>query len=138
MEGWRHHDRRFSGNALISECGTVYPDILAGRPVLYRLHMENTLPRGLPAFARAFPEWAARPQPAMRSLQALFCPCRAGVAADCSHVFERNGIMMKKPHLIFFNPDQFRADALGHLGNPAAAAPNLDRRAVTDGVSFRN
>lgn len=46
--------------------------------------------------------------------------------------------MMKKPHLIFFNPDQFRADALGHLGNPAAVTPNLDRLAVTDGVSFRN
>jgi arylsulfatase A-like enzyme len=44
----------------------------------------------------------------------------------------------KPPHLLIFNPDQFRADALGHLGNPAAVTPNLDRLAHTDGVSFRN
>lgn len=42
----------------------------------------------------------------------------------------------KLPHIIIFNPDQFRADALGHLGNPAAVTPNLDRMAETDGVSF--
>lgn len=44
----------------------------------------------------------------------------------------------KLPHLVIFNPDQFRADALGHLGNPAACTPNLDRLALADGVSFRN
>ncbi len=44
----------------------------------------------------------------------------------------------KPPHLLIFNPDQFRADALGHLGNPAAITPNLDRLAQTEGVSFRN
>ena len=44
----------------------------------------------------------------------------------------------KQPHILIFNPDQFRADALGHLGNPAAVTPNLDRLAQTDGVSFRN
>ena len=31
------------------------------------------------------------------------------------------------PHIVIFNPDQFRAEAPGHLGNPAAVTPNLDR-----------
>lgn len=43
---------------------------------------------------------------------------------------------MKKPHVIIFNPDQMRADALHHLGNPAAATPHLDEMARTDAVSF--
>ncbi len=33
---------------------------------------------------------------------------------------------MKKPHIIIFNPDQWRGDVLGRLGNPAALTPNLD------------
>lgn len=45
--------------------------------------------------------------------------------------------MKRRPHIVIFNPDQFRADALGHLGNPAAVTPNLDRICRTDGVSFR-
>ncbi len=44
----------------------------------------------------------------------------------------------KRPNILIFNPDQFRADALGHLGNAAAVTPNLDKLAQTDGVSFRN
>jgi len=44
----------------------------------------------------------------------------------------------KKPHIVLFNPDQWRGDILGHLGNPAAVTPNLDRRVATDAVSFRN
>ena len=44
--------------------------------------------------------------------------------------------MARRPHIVIFNPDQFRADALGHLGNPAAVTPNLDRFAATEGVSF--
>lgn len=43
-----------------------------------------------------------------------------------------------KPHLILFNPDQWRADVMGHFGNPAARTPNLDRLTETDAVSFRN
>lgn len=43
---------------------------------------------------------------------------------------------MRKPHIIIFNPDQWRGDVLGHVGNPAAATPNLDRFAAEDGVSF--
>ena len=46
--------------------------------------------------------------------------------------------MPKQPHIIIFNPDQWRGDVLGHVGNPAAVTPNLDRLVETDGVSFRN
>ena len=43
---------------------------------------------------------------------------------------------MKKPHIIIFNPDEMRWDTLGHMGNPAAFTPNLDRFAAEDAVSF--
>jgi arylsulfatase A-like enzyme len=43
-----------------------------------------------------------------------------------------------KPNLIFFIPDQWRGDVLGHLGNPAAMTPHLDRLVETDAVSFTN
>lgn len=46
--------------------------------------------------------------------------------------------MSKKPHIIIFNPDQMRSDALSHLGNPASITPNLDRMAANEAVSFRN
>ena len=46
--------------------------------------------------------------------------------------------MPSKPHLVLFNPDQWRGDVLGHVGNPAAVTPNLDRLVRTDAVSFRN
>lgn len=42
----------------------------------------------------------------------------------------------KRPHIIIFNPDEMRADALHHLGNTAAVTPNLDRFASEDAVSF--
>ncbi|HAU36959.1 MAG TPA: arylsulfatase [Phycisphaerales bacterium] len=45
--------------------------------------------------------------------------------------------MAKRPHIVIFNPDQWRGDVMGHLGNPAAVTPNLDRMAGIDGVSFR-
>lgn len=44
--------------------------------------------------------------------------------------------MKKRPHIIIFNPDQWRGEALAHLGNPAVQTPNLDRLAGEDGVSF--
>lgn len=44
----------------------------------------------------------------------------------------------KQPHIILFNPDQWRGDVLGHMGNPAAVTPNLDAFAQTEAVSFRN
>jgi len=40
------------------------------------------------------------------------------------------------PHVVLFNPDQWRADAIGHLGNPAAKTPVLDEWVRTDAVSF--
>ena len=46
--------------------------------------------------------------------------------------------MSKLPNIVIFNPDQWRGDVLGHMGNPAALTPNLDRLVQTDAVSFRN
>ncbi len=44
--------------------------------------------------------------------------------------------MKKKPHIIVFNPDQWRGDVLGHVGNPAARTPNIDALIASDAVSF--
>lgn len=45
----------------------------------------------------------------------------------------------KKPHIIIFNPDEMRKDALHHLGcNPAAITPNFDKFAEQEAVSFEN
>jgi arylsulfatase A-like enzyme len=46
--------------------------------------------------------------------------------------------MPKKPNIIIFNPDQWRGDVMGHLGNPAAVTPFLDRLVSSDAVSFRH
>lgn len=46
--------------------------------------------------------------------------------------------MPQPPHIIIFNPDQWRGDVMGHLGNPAAVTPNLDRIIESDAVSFRH
>ena len=46
--------------------------------------------------------------------------------------------MPDRPHIIIFNPDQWRGDVMGHLGNPAAVTPNLDQIVESDAVSFRN
>jgi arylsulfatase A-like enzyme len=43
-----------------------------------------------------------------------------------------------RPHIVIFNPDQWRGDVLGHMGNPAAVTPNLDRLVERDAVSFRH
>jgi|GEM_PF-2444058 len=45
---------------------------------------------------------------------------------------------MKQPNIIFFNPDSYRGDVLGHLGNPAAVTPNLDAIVADDAVSYRH
>ncbi len=39
-------------------------------------------------------------------------------------------------HLIPFNPDQWRGDVAGHLGNPAAVTPRWTSWVETDAVSF--
>lgn len=44
----------------------------------------------------------------------------------------------ERPNIIIFNPDQYRGDVLGHLGNEAAYTPNLDQLVESDGVSFSN
>ena len=44
----------------------------------------------------------------------------------------------KMPHIIIFNPDQWRSDVMGHMGNSAAITPNLDQFVQTEGVSFSN
>lgn len=46
--------------------------------------------------------------------------------------------MTRAPHIIIFNPDQWRGDALGHMNHPAVKTPNLDALVKTDAVSFRN
>ncbi|MFE5321633.1 sulfatase-like hydrolase/transferase [Paenibacillus sp. NPDC056579] len=43
--------------------------------------------------------------------------------------------MEKKPHIILINPDQWRGDVLGHMGNPAAHTPFLDEWVTRDAVS---
>ncbi|MBZ0292998.1 MAG: sulfatase-like hydrolase/transferase [Anaerolineae bacterium] len=44
--------------------------------------------------------------------------------------------MATLPHIIIFNPDQWRGDVIGHLGNPAAVTPVLDEAVKADFVSF--
>ena len=46
--------------------------------------------------------------------------------------------MNKRPNILIFNPDQMRADAIGHLGNAASITPYLDAFAASEAVSFRN
>ncbi len=46
--------------------------------------------------------------------------------------------MPDKPHIVVLNPDQWRGDVLGHMGNSAAVTPNLDQAVREDTVSFRN
>jgi len=45
--------------------------------------------------------------------------------------------MSNQPNIVIFNPDQWRGDVMGHLGDPAAVTPNLDRLAAEEAVSFR-
>ncbi|HZU01975.1 MAG TPA: sulfatase-like hydrolase/transferase, partial [Ktedonobacteraceae bacterium] len=47
-------------------------------------------------------------------------------------------MMKERPHIVLFNPDQWRGDVLGHMGNPAAVTPTLDQWVQTDAVSFRH
>src|SRR5512143_4315627 len=45
--------------------------------------------------------------------------------------------MGKQPHIVIFNPDQWRGDVLGHRGNAAAVTPNIDALVNTDALSLR-
>ena len=44
--------------------------------------------------------------------------------------------MKVKPDIIIFNPDQWRGDVLGHVGNPAAVTPTIDGLVGKEAVSF--
>ena len=44
---------------------------------------------------------------------------------------------VQKPNILIFNLDQFRADALGHMGNDAAITPNMDIIGTKEGVPLR-
>ena len=44
--------------------------------------------------------------------------------------------MPNKPHVVIFNPDQWRGDALGHVGHPAVKTPYIDRLVAGEAVSF--
>lgn len=44
----------------------------------------------------------------------------------------------KRPNIIILNPDEMRADAMGHMGNRAAYTPRLDALARDEAVSFSN
>lgn len=46
--------------------------------------------------------------------------------------------MKRKPNLLLFIPDTFRADALHHLGCESSITPNFDNMVTQDGVSFSN
>lgn len=46
--------------------------------------------------------------------------------------------MVKQPNIIIFNVDQWRGDTLGHMGNPGAVTPNLDRLVSEEAVSFNS
>lgn len=41
-----------------------------------------------------------------------------------------------RPNVVIFNPDHYRGDVLGHLGNRGALTPNLDRLVAESAVSF--
>ena len=41
-----------------------------------------------------------------------------------------------RPNLVIFVADEWRGDALGHAGNPAAVTPHVDRLVATEAVSF--
>jgi len=43
-----------------------------------------------------------------------------------------------RPNIILFNPDQWRGDILGHMGNLGAVTPVLDGLVRDSAVSFRN
>ncbi|NLF22030.1 MAG: arylsulfatase, partial [Lentisphaerae bacterium] len=45
---------------------------------------------------------------------------------------------MTRPTVIIFNPDSYRGDVLGHLGNAGAVTPHLDALVNAGGVSYAN
>src|SRR4051812_19160030 len=68
----------------------------------------------------------------------FFFPDGRGAGGEGKMPGKRRPVMPKRPTLVFFVPDSWRGDVLGHMGNPGALTPNLDALAATDAVSFRN
>ncbi len=60
-----------------------------------------------------------------------FAAAAAGAAASLG------GEAARRPNILFIMPDQLRAAALGSMGDPNAATPNIDRLA-SEGVLLRN
>jgi arylsulfatase A-like enzyme len=60
------------------------------------------------------------------------------VAADPLLLMNMKGSKMslQRPHIVIFNPDQWRGDVLGHVGNPSAVTPVLDDLVEQEAVSF--
>lgn len=52
--------------------------------------------------------------------------------------YKEEPVMNKRPHIIIFNPDEMRTDAMGHMGNAATSTPYLDLFAKNEAVSFRH
>ncbi|MFH1569680.1 MAG: sulfatase-like hydrolase/transferase, partial [Gemmatimonadota bacterium] len=44
--------------------------------------------------------------------------------------------MRGRANLVIFNPDSYRGDVLGHLGNPGAHTPNVDALVADGAVSY--
>ncbi|WP_174804497.1 sulfatase-like hydrolase/transferase [Martelella limonii] len=44
----------------------------------------------------------------------------------------------KKPHILLFNPDQMRADIMGHLGSGSTVTPFIDSLVENEAVSYAN
>lgn len=61
----------------------------------------------------------------------------SAIAADSGSGQPQNTSSGVKPNLIFFMPDELRADALSCYGNPICRTPNLDRLAG-EGTRFSN
>lgn len=47
-----------------------------------------------------------------------------------------HALSFKRPHILIINPDQWRGDVLGFLGNPAAQTPVLDGWVERDAAAF--
>ena len=45
--------------------------------------------------------------------------------------------MIERPHILLFNPDQWRGDVLAHLANTAAHTPNIDKLVGSEAISFK-
>ncbi|MEY8351917.1 hypothetical protein AALB39_01035 [Lachnospiraceae bacterium 54-53] len=58
------------------------------------------------------------------------------IGIEINHITD-NASKNKRPHIIIFNPDEMRCDAMGHMGNPAAVTPFLDQFTKEEAVSFR-